>query len=55
MDLEQRIKKRYFLIKNIEKIIQESIYYRNNSKSIDISTRQVIGSINDLECKKKIL
>ena len=54
MDLEQRIKKRFFLIKNIEKIIEESVYYRNNSKNIDISTRQIICNISDLENKKKL-
>jgi len=55
VELEQRIKRRYFLIKNIEKIIQESIYYRNNNKFIDRSTKQIIGNVKNLENKKKIL
>lgn len=55
MDLEQRIKKRYFLIKNIDKIIAESVYYRNNSKNIVESDKVVIGNINNIENKKVIL
>jgi hypothetical protein len=55
MDLEQRIKKRYFLIKNIEKIITESVYYRNNSKNISGLNKITIANINDNKSKKKIL
>ena len=55
MNLEQRIKKRYFLIKNLEKIIADSIYYRNNSKSIVDSDKIIIANINNNENKKVIL
>ena len=55
MNVEQRIKKRYFLIKNLEKIIAESIYYRNNSKSIVDSDKIIIANINNNENKKVIL
>ena len=55
MDLEKRIKKRYFLIKNIEKIIAESVYYRNNSKNMAQENKIVIGNISDVESKKNIL
>lgn len=55
MEIDQRIKRRYFLIKNIEKIIEESIYYRNNNKFIDRFTKQIICNINNSENKKKIL
>jgi hypothetical protein len=55
MDLEKRIKKRYFLIKNIEKIIAESVYYRNNSKNMAQENKIVIGNISNVESKKNIL
>lgn len=55
MEKEQRINNRYYLLSNIENIINDSIYYRNNSKFMNSESKFIIGSIQDKELKKKIL
>jgi hypothetical protein len=55
MDKDDRIVRRYYLLSNIESIINDSIYFRNNSKYMNTSSRVNIGSIEEKELKKKIL
>jgi hypothetical protein len=55
MEKEERIKKRHFLISNLEKIIEDSVYFRSNNKFMKESSKFVVGHISEKECKCKIL
>lgn len=55
MDKEDRIQKRYYILSSLEKIIEDSIYYRNNNKYMDESRKYVIANIKSEESKKKII
>lgn len=55
MDLEQRLRKRYKVISNIEFYINESIYYRNNNCFFNDKDKITICNINQTENKSKIL
>jgi putative lipase involved disintegration of autophagic bodies len=55
MDLQQRIKRRYFLLSYLDKMIEESIYYRNNNFQMNQDQKIVIANITDANFKTKIL
>lgn len=55
MDLDQRLKKRYKIISNIEFYINESIYYRNNNCFFNDKTKVVICNLKQNQNKSKIL
>jgi len=55
MDKNDRIGRRHYLISNIEKIIEDSIYYRTNNKFMNQESKVIIGCIEEKEIKKKIL
>jgi len=44
---EDRLKKRIWILSNIENIIKESVYYRTNSLYMDSSTRLEIMNIDE--------
>jgi len=50
-----RIGTRLKIVKDIEKIIKESVYYRSYSELMIESNRIIIGNINKQESKAKIL
>ncbi len=55
MDKNDRIGRRHYLISNIEKIIEDSIYFRTNNKFMNQKLKVIIGHIEEKEIKKKIL
>lgn len=55
MDLEQRLKRRYKIISNVEFYINESIYYRNNNCFFNDNTKITICNVNQLENKSKLI
>jgi len=44
---EDRLKKRIWILSNIENIIKESVYYRTNSLYMNSSTRLEIMNIDE--------
>jgi len=55
LSTNQKICNRIFIINNLDKLISESVYYRNNSIDINYSKALVLGNIEQQEIKKKIL
>lgn len=55
MDLDQRLKKRYKSILDIEFNIKESIYYRNNNCYFDDNKKIVIANTKEEKKISKIL
>lgn len=55
MDKDDRIGRRHYLISNIEKIIEDSIYFRTNNKFMNQQSKVIIGHVEQKELKKKIL
>jgi hypothetical protein len=53
-ELTNRINRRFYLISNIEKIIEDSVYYRNFSSEMDQSKKIIIGNFNEDSGKGKI-
>ena len=53
-----RLKKRIWILSNMENIIKESVYYRNNSSNMNISDRIELISLdkdsNDLSLNENI-
>lgn len=49
------LKKRSYIISEIENIINDSIYYRNHSSNISERNKIIIAKFQDNECKKVIL
>lgn len=54
MDLEQRLRKRYKVISDIESFIKESVYYRSNNSYFDQSKKIIICNTKDPENKAAI-
>jgi hypothetical protein len=54
MEKEERLTKRNYLISNLEKIIEDSIYFRSYNKYMDQSIKISIGPITKDEIKVKI-
>jgi hypothetical protein len=54
MEKEQRLSKRHYLISNLEKIIEDSIYYRNYNKYMNESKKISIGPITEKNIEAKI-
>lgn len=55
MESEQRIKRRNYLLNNLEYLISESVYYRSNSSLMKDKDKIVICNIKNKENKTKIL
>jgi hypothetical protein len=49
------LKKRSFIVSEIENIIKTSVYYRNHSDNFDDKEKLVIAQFDDLESRKKII
>lgn len=54
MEKEQRLTKRHYLISNLEKIIEDSVYFRNYNKYMIKSKKISIGPISESNIKAKI-
>ena len=54
MEKEQRLSKRHYLISNLEKIIEDSIYYRNFNKYMKESKKISIGQNTEKNIEAKI-
>jgi len=55
LTVNQKICNRIFIINNLDRLINESVYYRNNSLDLNASDAVVIGNIEEAYIKKKIL
>lgn len=53
--LEDRLSKRIWIINNLDKIVAESVYYRNNSEFLDESSKIVILNIKDFDSVVKVI
>jgi len=53
-DVEDRILKRIFIVSKLEKIIEESVYYRTHSENFS-KQKIIIGTIKDTSNSIKIL
>jgi hypothetical protein len=49
------LKKRSFIVSEIEDIIKTSVYYRNHSDNFDDESKIVVAKFDDTDSKKKIL
>lgn len=49
------LKKRSYIISEIENIINDSIYYRNHSSNISERNKIIIARVEDSESRKVIL
>lgn len=54
MEQEKRIANRFYIIKNLTKYIEESVYYRSFAEEISSSNPQVIYNLNLNEGKIKV-
>jgi len=54
MEKEERLSKRHYLISNLEKIIEDSIYFRNFNKYMNEKTKIELGPISEQTIKGKI-
>lgn len=50
-DLENRLSKRYLLLKQVDYLIEESVYYRSFSEDISFDKRKVLYNISETEGK----
>jgi len=55
LSVEEKICTRIHILENLDKLINESIYYRNNSSDINSGSSITIGNITESLIKKKIL
>ena len=55
LSVDDKIRRRIFIIENLEKFISESVYYRNNSLDINCSDPITIGNIEESSMKTRIL
>jgi len=53
-ELTNRINRRFYLSSNIEKIIEDSVYYRSFSSEMNESKKIIIGNFNEDSGKGKI-
>ncbi len=54
VDTDNSLLKRFTILKKLEYYIEESIYYRTHSDSIDINSRKVLWRMQDAEGKTQI-
>jgi hypothetical protein len=54
VDTDNILLKRFTIAKKLEYYIEESIYYRTHSDSININSRKVLWRIQDAEGKTQI-
>jgi hypothetical protein len=47
IDSEERISKRYFILKNLEYFIAESVYYRTYSEDMEDYAKKILYNYND--------
>jgi hypothetical protein len=53
-EILNRINRRLYLISNLEKIIEDSIYYRSFSSEMNESKKIIIGNFKDDSAKAEI-
>jgi hypothetical protein len=54
VDTDNILLKRFTIAKKLDYYIEESIYYRTHSESMNINSRKVLWRIQDLEGKTEI-
>jgi len=54
VDTDNILLKRFTIAKKLDYYIEESIYYRAHSESMNINSRKVLWRIQDLEGKTEI-
>lgn len=47
--------RRFYILEHIESIISTSVYYRNHSANMVEENKKIVGSIDDIHIKAKIL
>lgn len=54
MEKEQRLSRRHYLISNLEKIIEDSVYFRNYNKFMNEGSKITLGPITEIVIKAKL-
>lgn len=54
MEKEQRLSRRHYLISNLEKIIEDSIYFRTYNKYMNEKSKIILGPITETVIKVKL-